>query len=929
MQLVRRCNKRIGLNELISPRKQCARTQVLEFVHFPVHTRLPAAWKQGKLVNAGLCQQGSTQSSASSVLRTLVLCDLVDSTALVERLGDREAAELIRKHDRLARTLVDRHGGREIDKTDGFLMMFERPVQAVAFALDYQRGLRQLNAAEKTGLSARVGIHVGDVVVWDNSSEDIANGAKPVEVEGLVKPVTSRLMNLALPGQILLSNIAYVLAHRAQGELGEQLGMLRWRTHGRYRFRGVPDPVAVFEVGEDGFAPLKAPPWSSKAHREVPFWRRPATVVIEALAVSALILVPLVMFMRPDPAIAFASRDWVVIGSLHNLTGETLFNDSLESALRIGLEQSRYVNVMPDLKVRDTITRMQRDPDKTEIDRAVGSEVAIRDGARALILPTIAEIGGRVRITAEVVDPQTQTTVYSESADGIGKESILPSLDAINNRLRVRLGEALATVSNESKPLEKVTTKDLDALRAYAEGRQAYNAGRDAEAQLFFEQALALDPEFASARIELAKVFVVLGNRARANAELKSASELKDRISARDMLYVDAFLSTLNGASHTTAIAKWKLLTGTYPDFLSGQAMHAYYLSWYGNRNDEAADSATKSLSSRNANPANSHLLLGVLFLARDRLDEALAEFKEAGSEKFPGLGWMAASAHAAAGRLDQAEATIVSATPQSNPARGYEMAVVQAAIQIDRGNTSAALKALTLDNPQDLQALEADLALPKLAVTSLAAGGTERDKAIKAFLAGKKKAVVAAAASDLFDQQIEMLLAAYLAARSGLPDVAEAAIKDARLPSTTTDYPILDNLLGIVQAQVSLARSQPAKALEKLQPFVGGNEIYLTHAALMEAHAASQDWPHALQEARWLMNHRGKAYVEFNVKGAVCLNVAYSVMATLNAAEYAAASGDSKSAKTYLATLETRWPNMRQMHGFSDRAVTLQKTLK
>ncbi|MGB0132649.1 hypothetical protein, partial [Dokdonella sp.] len=65
------------------------------------------------------------------MLRTLALCDLVNSTALVERLGDREAAELIRKHDRLARTLADRHGGKEIDKTDGFMMMFDRPIQAV------------------------------------------------------------------------------------------------------------------------------------------------------------------------------------------------------------------------------------------------------------------------------------------------------------------------------------------------------------------------------------------------------------------------------------------------------------------------------------------------------------------------------------------------------------------------------------------------------------------------------------------------------------------------------------------------------------------------------------------------------------------------------------------------------------------------------
>ena len=842
-------------------------------------------------MDAGINAEIESQSSASSVLRTLALCDLVDSTGLVERMGDLSAAELIRKHDRMARTLADRHGGREIDKTDGFMMMFNRPVQAVAFALDYQRGLKQLNAAEDTNLSARVGIHVGDVVVWDNSAEDIAKGAKPVVVEGLVKPITSRLMNLALPGQILLSNIVYSLAHRAQGELGvDYLQTVRWRPHGRYRFRDVPDPVPVFEVGEEGLAPLKPPPWSSKAHRELPFWRRPATVVFEALVFATLIVVPLVMFLRPDPAIAFAKRDWVVVGSLHNLTGETVFDDALESALRIGLEQSRYVNVLPDLKVRDTITRMQRDPDKTEVDREIGSEVAIRDGARALILPTIAEIGGRVRITAEVIDPQTQTTVYSETADGIGKESILPSLDTINERLRVRLGEALATVSSESMPLEKVATKNLDALRAYAQGRQAYNAGFDSEAQLFFQQAIALDHDFASARVELAKVFLVTGMRSKAEAELRSASEHEGRISARDALYVDAFLASVSGLSHRASIAKWKLLTESFPDFLSGQALYAYYLSWYGNRIEEAIGPVTKSLSSKNANPANSRLLLGSLYLDRERVDDAIAELGAARSDKFPGLGWMAASVFAANGKLDKADEAMASATPEVDPAGGYEMAVVKSAMQIDRGNLDGALEALTLAQPENLQTLAADLALPKLAVASLALDEPEREKAIKSYLTGKSKRVASAALGEMFEQQSELLIAIYLAARNNLPDAAEAVLKTAKLPSVSGDYPILDNLRAIAEAQIALARKSPNDALRKLQPLVDGNEIYLTHAVLMEAQASAGDPQQALLEARWLSSHRGKAYSEFNVKGVVCLNVANSVMASKSACDWVCA---------------------------------------
>jgi class 3 adenylate cyclase len=171
--------------------------------------------------------------SSGALLRTLVLCDLADSTTLVERLGDKAAAELMRRHDRLARVALQRHGGREIDKTDGFLVLFTRPIEALAFALEYQRGLRALAEESKQPLSARVGIHVGDVMVWDNVPADVARGAKPMEVEGLTKPVAARLMGLALPGQILLSAVAQSLAQRGEREIGARPGAVRWLAHGR------------------------------------------------------------------------------------------------------------------------------------------------------------------------------------------------------------------------------------------------------------------------------------------------------------------------------------------------------------------------------------------------------------------------------------------------------------------------------------------------------------------------------------------------------------------------------------------------------------------------------------------------------------------------------------------------------------------------
>jgi class 3 adenylate cyclase len=56
---------------------------------------------------------------SSPAIRALLLCDLVASTHLVERLGDAAAAELMARHDRIARELLAAHGGREIELGTG------------------------------------------------------------------------------------------------------------------------------------------------------------------------------------------------------------------------------------------------------------------------------------------------------------------------------------------------------------------------------------------------------------------------------------------------------------------------------------------------------------------------------------------------------------------------------------------------------------------------------------------------------------------------------------------------------------------------------------------------------------------------------------------------------------------------------------------
>jgi len=199
-------------------------------------------------------------------LKTLMISDLVNSTHIVEKLGTDGSSELFSQHDRLARDLFQRFGGQEIDKSDGFLVIFDRPIQALSFAMQYHADLMELGQKFGVKLMARVGIHLDEVILRENSDEDISRGAKPIEIEGIGKPITARIMSLAIQGQTLLSRSAFDLARKTKDALMEDPGNFFWQAHGSYKLKGVEEPVAIYEVGRAGVEP-RVPPTSSSGSR--------------------------------------------------------------------------------------------------------------------------------------------------------------------------------------------------------------------------------------------------------------------------------------------------------------------------------------------------------------------------------------------------------------------------------------------------------------------------------------------------------------------------------------------------------------------------------------------------------------------------------------------------------------------------------------
>ena len=845
------------------------------------------------------------------MLRTVLLCDIVESTALVERLGDVRAVALLKRHDQLLRQLMDLCHGQLIDKADGVLALFERPIQALDFALRYQRGLRELGTLEGLDLKARIGRHVGDVMTWANEPKDVLAGAKAFEVEGLAKPVAARLMNLALPGQILMSGMAQNLCHRAMGELGAAGTSLRWLMHGRYNFKGVPAPMLVHEVGEPGLSPLRAPDSNAKAWRELPIWRRPPVVALEVLVVGVLGIGLFWSALRSPPAIAFAERDWVVVADLQNRTDEPLFDGALDAALRVGLEQSRHINLISELQIDRALERMQRQGQP--IDRQLATELALREGARAVILPTVAEVGGRVRVSLEVVDPTSGVTVYSESADGAGANGVLPALDTALAKVRSQMGEAMSNIESTSRPLEDVTTGNLEALKAFSLGQQARYEGRISDAEALYAQAVALDPTFATAYLRLAFMRYSDNDAEGTRRYLDLAIAHRDHMSQRESLFMNGAEATLNDPAG--ALEKFRMLAALYPDEYRAYYNYAYFAHFDSLRSADALAMLGPAMSAKNPSRVQAQYLAGGLQLALNRPDEAIVEFERADSMGLGGYRRDYVEAYAA--KRDYAGAQRIARIDSRTGAISVDLESrqLEVSLPLDQGHWDDALRAAQGLADDARKANAPDLTQWNFETQWLAMRSYAPDEAFAADLARVAAQIPKRlqGADTLKRRHVifHTLAVGQMAAATGQPELAQRMLALVQDDPLLLAYPANAAMARVVRAELALAAGQPKQAVALLtQEASTDGGLYMERAVLMRAHAATGDFDQALSLANWLANGRGRAYAEpIGGTGWQAANLLENNLALRAAARYAAKTGNAGLAKDRQRAFESAWP--------------------
>jgi class 3 adenylate cyclase len=199
-----------------------ARLPQARFVELPGEDHLPFLGDQEGILTATeeFLTGSSRVAETSRAVLTVMFTDMVGSTELASRLGDRRWRLLLEEHNEVVRTALTRFGGREIDTAgDGFLITFDGPARAIRAAAAIRAGLAD------EGIRIRVGLHTGECELVDG------------KVRGIAVHVAARVMALAQADEILCS--------RTVRDLVAGSGFA-FDARGTHRLKGVPDDWQLY-----------------------------------------------------------------------------------------------------------------------------------------------------------------------------------------------------------------------------------------------------------------------------------------------------------------------------------------------------------------------------------------------------------------------------------------------------------------------------------------------------------------------------------------------------------------------------------------------------------------------------------------------------------------------------------------------------------
>lgn len=235
-----------------------------------------------------------------------------------------------------------------------------------------------------------------------------------------------------------------------------------------------------------------------------------------------------------------SEKDTIVLAEFSNATGDPIFDDTLRQGLAVELEQSPFLSLVSDQRIRQTLQLMGQ-PADARLTPQTAQDLCLRTQSAAYLTGSIASLGSQYVVGVKAVSCSTGDVVGQEQETANGKEKVLAALDIAAGKLRKKLGESLGSVQKFDRPLEQATTPSLEALQAYTLGRKTQTGKDDfASAIPLLERAVRFDPNFAMAGALLGSLYWNVGETSKGAEYARRAYELHAPVSEPERFYIES-----------------------------------------------------------------------------------------------------------------------------------------------------------------------------------------------------------------------------------------------------------------------------------------------------------------------------------------------------------------------------------------------------
>jgi DNA-binding winged helix-turn-helix (wHTH) protein len=257
-----------------------------------------------------------------------------------------------------------------------------------------------------------------------------------------------------------------------------------------------------------------------------------------AAALFAVIASAYWLYWRYHRYVTLSATDTIVLADVKNETGDPVFDDALDTALRYELGQTPYLNVLGDDKVLGTLAQLNLPP-TTKLTPEVARQICGKTNSKMVISQSIGDAGNGYHLQMRALDCLSGATSAKEQAD-IGKRNeVVHEFGVTAARLRAKLQEPADSLARFNQPLEEALSPSLEALQVAAQGLKLSLAGNVAGSLKLYQRAVELDPNFAVAYGRMGATYLFLGNTELSEASYTRAYRLRGRLTEKDRLHFE------------------------------------------------------------------------------------------------------------------------------------------------------------------------------------------------------------------------------------------------------------------------------------------------------------------------------------------------------------------------------------------------------